>query len=93
VSEPLLDDVLHIELLALMTEGVLGQPCPYLHHAPWVEYDDAGDPCCPLCAPKRCHLCRDMRDLEPGSNGDGRWWCRDVQACDARARVRVRRSR
>jgi hypothetical protein len=41
---PTLDDVFLIEVIALMAEGVLERPCPYLTHPPFVEFDDGGPP-------------------------------------------------
>jgi hypothetical protein len=38
---------------------------------------------------RHCHLCLGGSDLEPGKNGDGRWWCSDYRSCDERARRRL----
>jgi hypothetical protein len=38
---------------------------------------------------KRCHLCLAEDDLAPAKNGDGRWWCRNYDACNERARKRL----
>jgi hypothetical protein len=49
--EPRLEDVLHIELVALLVEGVVVAPCPWPMHAPWAWWTDAGELACTICDP------------------------------------------
>ena len=51
MSEPVLDEVLDLELLALFVEGVLRRPCR-LEHVPWVWWNDLGRPVCGICHPR-----------------------------------------
>ena len=48
-GEPYLDDVLNIEIIALLAEGVLERPCPWIPHAAWAEFDENGRLVCTVC--------------------------------------------
>jgi hypothetical protein len=50
---PTLDDVLYIEAIALMVEGILDRPiCRYPAHIPWAWWNDAGRAICGVCHPR-----------------------------------------
>jgi hypothetical protein len=46
VTEPTLDAVFLIELIALMLEGIVVKPCRYDVHVPHVWFGDGGHPRC-----------------------------------------------
>jgi hypothetical protein len=48
---PTLDDVLYIELVALMVEDILEPPCRYVGHVPYVWFDESGRAICGACHP------------------------------------------
>jgi hypothetical protein len=48
-----LDDVLYIEVVALMVVGVLARrPCRYVTHIPWVWFNDCGRAIRGICHPQ-----------------------------------------
>jgi hypothetical protein len=51
MREPTLDDVVYIEAVALMIEGVLEPPCRYATHIPWVWWNEGGRALCGVCHP------------------------------------------
>jgi hypothetical protein len=51
--DAVLDDVLHIEVIALMVERIIERPiCRYPEHIPWVWWNDSGRAICGVCHPK-----------------------------------------
>jgi hypothetical protein len=58
--EPPLEQVLHIELLALLVEGVVEAPCRWPAHMPWAWWNAGGRLACGVC-----HQPADRVDREP----------------------------
>jgi hypothetical protein len=46
------EEAVHIELLALLAEGVVEAPCHWPAHAPWAWWNEGGRLVCGVCHPR-----------------------------------------